>query len=524
MSHHNPHWQTAQTDRKFIASVDVGTTSIRCFFYDENGSEVTTAMSKLTPLYPHQGWNELDPEEVWSKFQSVVKSCLQNVDAKPTEVKAFSMATQRGTFVTWDKQTGKTFHNLITWKDLRADHLVKAWNNSWTMAAIRAGSSLLHMLTRNKRYLAGTVFKFLNGLVCMRLRWILDNDETLRKAADQGYAAMGTIDSFLLNRMTCGKLHATDYSNVCVTGLFDPYAFQWVEWMADMLSIPKSLFPEIKDSVGDWGCIDPDIFGAEIPIRCIVSDQGASMFGSFCFQPCDVRLSMGTGSFLSFNTGDVPHTSITGLYPTVAWKIRDETVFVAEGQSSDTATVIDWCRDIGLFNEYDEINDIVSSVKNSQDVFFVPAFSGIQAPVNDETVATGFIGVKPSTTKNHLLRAAIESLGFRVYQMCLLMYQETGHVIESMRVDGGVSRNDFLMQLISDLTLVKIERPGSVETAALGAALMAGLEIGMWKSRTDLMHVLKIERTFTPDENRWLEYAPLYNSWKNAVERLGHWY
>lgn len=524
MSHQSPHWQGAQTNGKYIVSVDVGTTSIRCFVFDENGSMVSSDKAELTQLYPHQGWNELDPEEVWSKFQSVVKNSLQNINADASEVRAFGMATQRGTFVTWDKQTGKPFHNLITWKDLRADHLVKAWNNSWTMTAIRTGSYFLHMLTRNRRYQAGTVFKFLNGLVCIRLSWMLDHDEVLRKAAEQGTAAMGTIDSFILNRLTCGKLHATDYSNVCVTGLFDPYSFRVVEWMSDMLSIPKSLHPEIKDSVGDWGSIHADIFGAEIPIRCIVSDQGASLFGSFCFQPSDVRLTMGTGSFLSFNTGDLPHSSITGLYPIVAWKIRDETVFFAEAQASDTATVIDWCRNIGLFDEYDEINDIVSSVKNSQDVFFVPAFSGIQAPVNDETVATGFIGVKPSTTKKHLLRAAIESLGFRVYQMCLLMYQETGHVIETMKVDGGVSRNDFLMQLISDLTLVKIERPSSVETAGLGAALMAGIEIGMWKSRDDLTHLMKVERTFTPDENRWLEYAPLYNSWKNAVERLAHWY
>jgi len=478
MSRHSRQPKSTRPDRKYIISVDLGTTSVRCFLYDEHGHVLSSAASKITQLYPHQGWNEIDPEEVWTKFQSVVQAALQNIDAQACEVKAFALATQRGTFVTWDKRNGKPYHNLITWKDLRADHLVKAWNNSWTMSAIRAGSSILHMLTRNKRYLAGSVFQFMNGLVCVRLGWMLENNETLKQAAGEGVAAMGTIDSFILHRLTRGQLHATDYSNISVSGLFDPYTFQYVDWMMDMLSIPKSILPEIRDSAGDWGSIHPEIFGAEIPIRCIVSDQGASLFGSFCFQPDDVRLSMGTGSFLSFNTGNKPLTSIAGLYPVVGWKIGEEKVFVAEGQSSDTATVIDWCRNIGLFNEYHEMNDLVSSVKNSQDVFFVPAFSGIQAPVNDETAATGFIGVKPSTTKEHLLRAAVESLGFRVYQMCLLMYQETGHVVQTMKVDGGVTQNDFLMQLIADLTLVTLERPRSIETAALGAALMAGINIG----------------------------------------------
>ncbi|KZS03566.1 Glycerol kinase 5 [Daphnia magna] len=292
-----------------------------------------------------------------------------------------------------------------------------------------------------------------------------------------------------------------------------------------MLDIPKSMLPEIKDSCGShWGSIHKNIFGAEIPIRCVVSDQGASLFGSLSFNQGDVRLTMGTGSFVSYNTSEKPHASVSGLYPVVGWKIGDEVVFIAEGHSSDTATVIEWCREIDLFEDYDEIEKIITSIPNSDDVFFVPAFSGIQAPINDETVATGFIGIKPSTRKAHLLRAAVESLAFRVYQMCQLMYQETGQVVTKMRVDGGVSRNDFLMQLISDLTMMTIDRPVFIESAAHGAAMMAGLSFGIWKSRSELQHMRQTERIFLPVENRWLDYAPLYSSWKNAVRRLCHWY
>lgn len=433
--------RSSSTGRKLIASVDFGTTSVRCFLFDHQGRVRSSAAVKVNQIYPQQGWNEIDPEDVWTKFQSVFKLALENADADVSDVKVFGLSTQRGSFVTWDKRTGKPFHNFITWKDLRADHLVKSWNNSWTIQGIRLGSIIMHKATRNKRYLAGSAFKFMNGLVSLRLRWALDNHENLRQAAQEGHALLGTIETFLIYRLTQGRLHATDYSNVCVSGLWDPYTFQWVDWLINMLDIPKSMLPEIKDSCGShWGSIHKNIFGAEIPIRCVVSDQGASLFGSLSFNQGDVRLTMGTGSFVSYNTSEKPHASVSGLYPVVGWKIGDEVVFIAEGHSSDTATVIEWCREIDLFEDYDEIEKIITSIPNSDDVFFVPAFSGIQAPINDETVATGFIGIKPSTRKAHLLRAAVESLAFRVYQMCQLMYQETGQVVTKMRVDGGVSR------------------------------------------------------------------------------------
>ncbi|XP_057370614.1 putative glycerol kinase 5 [Daphnia carinata] len=517
--------RSSSAGRKLIASVDFGTTSVRCFLFDHQGRVRSSAAVKVNQIYPQQGWNEIDPEDVWTKFRTVFKQALENADADASDIKVFGLTTQRGSFVTWDKRTGKPFHNFITWKDLRADYLVKSWNNSWTIQGIRLGSIVLHKATRNKRYLAGSAFKFMNGLVSLRLRWALDHHENLRQAAQEGHALLGTIETYLIYRLTQGRIHATDYSNVCVSGLWDPYTFQWVDWLINMLDIPKSMLPEIKDSCGShWGSIHKNVFGAEIPIHCVVSDQGASLFGSLSFNQGDVRLTMGTGSFVSYNTSDKPHASVSGLYPVVGWKIGDEVVFIAEGHSTDTATVIEWCREIDLFEDYDEIEKIITSIPNSDDVFFVPAFSGIQAPVNDETVATGFIGIKPSTRKAHLLRAAIESLAFRVYQMCQLMYQETGQVVTKMRVDGGVSRNDFLMQLISDLTMMTIDRPVFIESAAHGAALMAGLSFGIWRSRSELQNMRQTERVFFPVENRWLDYAPLYSSWKNAVRRLCHWY
>lgn len=510
--------------RPYLAAVDLGTTSIRCFLYDLQGKVVSEASDKIVLLYPRQGWSEIDPEEVWKKFLFVFRQALENINATASDVRVFGLATQRGTFTTWDKRTGKTFHNLVTWKDLRADHMVKSWNTSWSLSGIRFGSKFLHLITRNPRFLSGGNFKFMNGMVALRLRWMLDHNEQLRAAAEQGHAAMGTIDSFILHRLTLGKQHATDYSNVCVTGIYDPFKLQWMDWVMDLLAIPKSLLPEVRDSTGDWGSIDASLLGAEIPIRCIVSDQGASLFGSFCFQPGQVRLSMGTGSFLSLNTGSQVYASISGLYPIVGWKIKDEIVYVTEGFSSDTATVIEWCRSIGLFEKYEEISDLVTSVASSGELYFVPSFSGMQAPVNDEAAATGFIGMRPSTRKSHLLRAAVESLAFRVYQLHQLMTAEAKKMPDVIRVDGGVSHNDFLMQLIADLTNRSVERPTSIETAVHGAAFMAGLEGGVWASRDKLKSLYCTERVFAPDSSRWLEYGPLYSSWKKAVERFAHWY
>ncbi|XP_042205377.1 putative glycerol kinase 5 isoform X2 [Homarus americanus] len=511
-------------ESRYIASLDLGTTTLRCFIYDANVRICGKAEEKVTLLYPSPECVEMNPEELWEKFVKIINDAIANAGLNPGNISCLGLSTQRATFITWDRRTGETFHNFITWKDIRADSLVRQWNTCLTMKTLRFISSILYKILRNKRYLAASVMKFMNIQVNMRLKWVLENEERVRKLAHEGHVMFGTIDTWLIYKLTEGKIHATDYSNASGTALYDPFIEDWNIFFLNLLKMPRSIFPELRNSVGDWGVCSPKFFGVPIPITAVVSDQGASLFGSCGFQRGDVKVSLGTGAFLNINTGNKAHASVKGIYPVHGWKDEEGLIHMAEASSNDNGTVIEWGQLIGLYEKASQTSEIASSVNGPSTVFFIPAFQGIQAPLNDATATGGFLGLSAHTSRAHMVRAMLESLAFRIYQMYSAMLNEADYELLSLRVDGGVAQNDFLMQMISTLTGKRLERPKSIDVSALGCAFLAGMGAGIWKSRAELIPLRQIDRVFHPKLDLQPQLLEQMKEWEKALQRFTKWH
>lgn len=508
---------------KYIASLDLGTTTIRCFIYNERVEICGKAEQKVTLLYPSSGQVEIDPKELWEKFLQVINGAIANANLNSKDICCLGITTQRATFLTWNRQTGEPLHNFITWKDIRADRLVKDWNASWTLRGLRWSCSLLYGVLREKRYLAASVLKFLNIQVSLRLKWILDNNERVKEQLSKTNLLFGTIDTWLIYKLSGGKVHATDYSNASGTAIYDPFIQDWSPIMTSMLNIPMHILPELRNSDGEWCTCSQDLFGAPIPVTAVISDQGASLFGMCRFRKGDVKITLGTGSFLNVNTGSEAHASINGIYPVHGWKDSEGIIHMAEASSNDNGTIIEWGKKIGLYENAAETSDLASSVKSSNNVYFIPAFKGIQAPVNDTRATSGFLGLSEETTRAHMVRAMLESLAFRVYQMYKTLHEEADYEFSSVRVDGGVSQNDFMMQMIATLTGKTVERPINIDSSALGCAFLAGIGAGIWQSRSQLVPAFKVGKVFNPDMELRPKLLAEMKEWERALKRFTKW-
>ncbi|XP_030630356.1 glycerol kinase 5 [Chanos chanos] len=510
----------------YILSVDVGTTSLRCHVYDKDARIRGTCTAKVSLLYPEPGWVELDPEELWQAFVAVVKGAVQDSGLHMRQMQALGISTQRGTFTTWDRKTGKPFHNFISWQDLRAAELVRSWNTSCMWKTLQGILKALHFLSRHKRFLATSLVVFSTQHVSLRLSWVLRNMPQLTKAVEEGNCCFGTIDTWLLYKLTKGLVHATDYSNASATAMFDSYQMCWSGFLCALLSLPLSILPVVQDTSHNFGSTDPSIFGIPIPIMSVMADQQAAMFGECCFETGDVKITMGTGTFMDINTGSKPHTSVAGLYPLVGWKIGPEVVYLAEGNAAGTGTAIKWAQELGLFSDVKETEAMATSVEDSDGVCFVPSFSGLQAPLNDPKACASFMGLKPSTTKSHLVRAILESIAFRNKQLYDIMLRETCIPITKIRADGGVCTNDFIMQLTTDLLGRKVSRPSHFDMSCLGAAFVAGLGVGLWKNKEELKKLQTTDRLFMPQYGKGDggKYETILQNWERALKRSLHWY
>ncbi|GBP31915.1 Putative glycerol kinase 5 [Eumeta japonica] len=482
-------------EEKYILSLDIGTTTIRSFIYNSRGESVGKSSDQTILHYPQHGFVEIDPDELWDSIVHIVEKALQDAGLSAGQMTALGISTQRSTFITWSRLTGKPFHRFITWNDLRADKLVKNWNDSFTWKTT------------------------------LRFSWALQNITALRNAVEANDAMFGTLDTWLLYKLTGRKVHITDVSSASATGFFDPFVMQWATWAMSFFSIPISSLPTVVDTAGDhFTSTDPSIWGVSIPIRSSMADQTASMWGSCCFEPGDTKLTMGTGTFFNINTGTSPEASISGFYPVVGWRVKDDLVYVMEGSNNDTGSIITWAQSVGLFDKPADSADIAMSVKDSDGVYFIPAFSGLGPPYNDTTAASGFLGVKASTTKAHLVRAVLESIAFRTAQICECARAETKYQFHHIRLDGGVSNNDFVAQLVADLTGLRVERPHQVEMSSLGCAYITGLQLGLWKTKKELQSLRKVGRAFTPRPAVRNTYTRVMARWEEAVKRFSDWY
>ncbi|CAG9795828.1 unnamed protein product [Diatraea saccharalis] len=545
-------------EEKYILTLDIGTTTIRSFIYNSRAESVGKAVDQVVLHYPQAGFVEIDPDELWHTIINVVKKSLQDASLSAGQMSAMGISTQRSTFITWSRKSGKPFHRFITWKDMRADKLVKQWNDSYTWKAsieefvlgnllhnivvscisplghtkgfrqeslIKAGAFALYLISRSKRFRAGSALKFMNTQTTLRLQWAVLNIATLKTAIEEDDAMFGTLDCWLLYKLTGNKLHATDVSSASATGFYDPFTMQWAGWAMNLFHIPVNALPTVVDTAGEhFTSTDPSIWGHAIPIRSSMADQTASMWGSCCFDVGDVKLTMGTGTFFDINTGGTPHASVSGLYPVVGWRIGKELVYSAEGANNDTASIIKWAQNLGLFDNPEDTAELATSVPDTDGVYFIPAFSGLGPPYNDGSAAAGFVGMKPSTTRAHLVRAVLESLAFRTAQLYACVRAETNFEFNSIRLDGGVSNNDFIAQLVADLTDLRVERPMNVEMSSLGCAHIVGMQLGIWKSKDELRALRKVGCVFKPRSNMRKYLSASIQRWEDAAKRMCGWY
>ncbi|KAM9614340.1 glycerol kinase 5 isoform 3-T3 [Morphnus guianensis] len=474
----------AAAPARYVVGVDVGSTEVKCHVYDRAAAVRGSGWRKVESLYPHPGWVELDPEVLWSQFVGVIKEAVQAAGLHMRQIAGLGISTQRATFITWHKRTGKPFHNFISWQDLRSAELVNSWNKSLLLKVVHVIFTVLHFLTGNDRYLAPSFLTFSTQQTSMKLSWVFKNIHEAEEAAKKNNCCFGTVDTWLLYRLTKGSVYATDYSNASATGVFEPFTKCWNPTLCNLLSIPMSIYPPVKDTSFNFGSADSEIFGVPIPIMAVVADQQSAMFGECCFHPGDVKLTMGTGGFWNVNTG--------------------EHLFASR-------------RD--LFTNVDETAKMARSIVDSQGVCFVPGF---QVSVNDPYLCASFMGLKPSTTRSHLVRAILESVAFRNKQLYDTIVKKVRIPLQTIRADGGVSNNSFVMQMTSDLINKKIEKPANADMSSLGAAFLAGLASGFWTDKEQLKKLRRIEAVFEPQKDLE-EYKPAMDTWLQAMRRSPCW-
>uniref|UniRef100_A0A8D0GYM2 Glycerol kinase 5 n=1 Tax=Sphenodon punctatus TaxID=8508 RepID=A0A8D0GYM2_SPHPU len=502
----------------YMLGVDVGSTVMRCHVYDKEATVQGSSTKKVEVLYPQPGWVEFDHEVLWTRFVDVIKEAVQDARLQMNQISGLGIATQRATFITWNKKTGKPFHNFISWQDLRAAELVKSWNRSFLLMVLHIVFTVLHFLTQKDRYLSASLLTFTTQHVSLRLAWVLQNISEVRQAAKEDNCCFGTVDTWLLYKLTKGAAYATDFSNASSTGFFEPSKLEWSRILSKFFSIPLSVFPPVKDTSYNFGSVDPEIFGVPVPITALAADQQAAMFGECCFDLGDIKLTMGTGTFWDVNTGTKVHASRAGLYPLIGWKIGEEIAYLAEGNASDTGTAIKWAQELDFFANADETSKMAQSLDNSEGVCFVPSFS-----VNDPYACASFMGLKPSTTKNHLIRAVLESIAFRNQQLYDTIVREVHIPLTYIRADGGVSNNDFIMQFTSDLIQKELNKPVVTEMSCLGAAFLAGLAAGFWTDKEQLKKLRRTAVVFEP-QKKSRKYDLALDNWVKAVQRSLCWY
>lgn len=488
---------------KYLMALDQGTTSSRCILFDLRGKICSEVHREFTQHFPKDGWVEHDPIQIWETQVSVAYEAMLRVGATYQDIAAIGISNQRETVVVWEKSTGKPICNAIVWQCRRTAKKCDDLKASGAEAEIRERTGLLV-----DPYFSAT-----------KLAWILDNVRGAREKAENGELLFGTIDSWLIYRLTGCKVHATDPSNAARTMLFNIHTMQWDEELLKLFNIPACMLPEVRPSSGLFGYTSTYLFGGEIPIAGVAGDQQAALFGQCCFEKGDVKNTYGTGAFLLMNTGDAPVTSQKSLLTTVGWQIGDDVRYVLEGSVFICGAVIQWLRDgLGLMQNSSESEELARRVPDSAGVYVVPAFVGLGAPYWDAYARGTIQGLTRASNKYHIIRAAIESMAYQTADVLQIMKEETGAEFTSLRVDGGAAANNLLLQFQSDILGKTLHRPSCVETTAWGAAGLAGLGVGVYSGIDEFRKVWRIDRAFAPSINAE-ERERLIAGWHRAVER-----
>lgn len=492
--------------KEFILSFDQGTTSSRAIVFDRNGLPISTAQKEFTQFYPKPGWVEHDPDEIWSTQAGVALEALTKAGIESTGIAAIGITNQRETTVVWNRKTGKAVYNAIVWQDRRTAEFCDNLKSDGHSKTILDKTGLII-----DAYFSAT-----------KVRWILDNVKDARKLAEEGQLAFGTIDSWLIWNLTHGKLHVTDVSNASRTMLFNIHTMAWDKDLLKIFNIPASTLPEVKSSSEIYGNTVGH-FSSSIPVAGIAGDQQAALFGQMCIEPGMVKNTYGTGCFMMMNIGKKPIQSTSKLLTTVAWKIGNETHYALEGSIFIAGAVVQWLRDsLGIIKSSMDVEKLAAKVSDSEGVYFVPAFAGLGAPYWNQHARGTIVGLTRGSTSAHIARAALDSIAYQTLEVLLAMQKDSGIHIKELRVDGGATVNNKLMQFQSDLLQTKVVRPRITETTALGAAYLAGLAVNYWSNINDIKQQWQIDRSFSP-EIPSDEIQGLIKGWHRAVKAARAW-
>ncbi len=495
-------------EKKYIMALDQGTTSSRAILFDKEGNIVSTSQKEFTQIYPKVGWVEHNPMEIWATQSGVMREVLEMNMIKPEEVSAIGITNQRETTIVWDKNTGKPVYNAIVWQCRRTSEICDNLKSKGFDVKIKEKTGLIL-----DAYFSGT-----------KIKWILDNVDGAREKAENGELLFGTVDTWLIWNLTRGKVHVTDYTNASRTMLYNIKDLKWDEEILKELDIPMSMLPEVKPSSCVYGYTDESMLsGAQIAIAGCAGDQQAALFGQTCFEEGSAKNTYGTGCFLLMNTGEKMVESKNGLLTTIAWGVDGKVEYALEGSIFMGGASIQWLRDeLRVLYDAKQSEFYANSVKDTNGVYVVPAFVGLGAPYWDMYARGAVMGLTRGANRAHLVRATLEGIAYQVKDVLNSMQEDSGLILKGLKVDGGASANNFLMQFQSDILDVNINRPKVVETTALGAAYLAGLAVGFYTSKEDIKNSWVMDREFTSDMSE-SKRAVLYKGWKKAVERTLLW-
>lgn len=488
---------------RYILSIDQGTTSSRAILFNNSGEIIHTAQREFTQYFPQPGWVEHNANEIWGSILSVIAEVLSESMIKPRQIAGIGITNQRETTVVWDKETGIPIYNAIVWQSRQTSMICEELNEKGLNEFFRERTGLLI-----DAYFSGT-----------KVKWILDHVAGSREKAEQGKLLFGTIDTWLIWKLSGGKAHVTDYSNASRTLMYNIHDLRWDDELLEILEVPKLMLPEVCPSSFIYAyTADYHFFGNEVPIAGVIGDQQGAMFGQACFTEGMVKNTYGTGCFMLMNTGERAVPSNSGLLTTIAWGIDGKVVYALEGSIFVAGSAIQWLRDgLRMFNDAKDSEKYASKVTSTEGVYVVPAFVGLGTPYWDSDVRGSVFGLTRGTTKEHFIRATLESLAYQTKDVLSVMEADSGIRLKTLRVDGGASQNNFLMNFQSSILNISVERPITNETTALGAAYLAGLAVGFWKSQEEISEQWAVDRKFEPkmkDEDR----TKLYMGWKKAIK------
>ncbi len=492
--------------KKFILALDQGTTSSRAIIFDHDGLPVASAQKEFTQYFPKPGWVEHDAAEIWKSQEEVAKKVIAAAKLKSGDIAAIGITNQRETTVVWSRKTGKPVHKAIVWQDRRTADFCDKLKRDGHAAKIQKKTGLII-----DAYFSAT-----------KVKWILDNVKGARELAKKGELAFGTVDSWLVWNLTGGKLHVTDVSNASRTMLFNIHTLKWDAELLKIFDIPSSVLPEVKSSSGIYGKT-AGVFSTAIPVAGIAGDQQAALFGQMCVDPGMVKNTYGTGCFMMMNIGSKPIDSKSRLLTTIGWKIGNKTTYALEGSIFIAGAVVQWLRDsLGIIKKSSDVEKLAASVKDSEGVYFVPAFAGLGAPYWNQHARGTITGITRGSTSAHIARAALDSICYQTLEVLQAMKKDSKIDIKELRVDGGATVNNNLMQFQADLLQAKVVRPKITETTALGAAYLAGLAVNYWSDVKEIRKQWQVDRAFTPGIKE-KETVSLVKGWKRAVKAVEAW-